>query len=401
METPACRRLGAFVRQLSVAETRAASSEGGKRWRRVQRRDWRVGDKFVLTPDADELSAICLAHGTPRTAGVPSTGWTGELVKVERGDPVAWCVFDAEGQEGKQHPLPLDAAGRWEEAADAAVADAAPGLEEEDGDDALAELQMAALVLEEEIPVVVMDAMLPGQTSGTFASNLPLLVMCRHGIFFRQVACEIAVFFVSDEPHKAMLAFSLQSESKSFGMIGMDGSTGKPLLTGVEAVITNLEVMQTPDGQQEKLAVSVQGGRQFELVDGLRSASRHPRAGYSVANVMWSEDDDDSTGLDDELAYTRRADARARTDEQWEALGEAAIGLLGLVNTWLGLVRDGRERQEGQIDQVLEDLGPMPQPMQRPGALSLWVGALINPLPSLGVAWEVRPGLLKVRFRPV
>ena len=25
----------------------------------------------------------------------------------------------------------------------------------------------------------------------------------------------------------------------------------------------------------------------------------------------------------------------------------------------------------------------------------LWVAALINPLPSLGVAWEVRPGLLK------
>ena len=27
--------------------------------------------------------------------------------------------------------------------------------------------------------------------------------------------------------------------------------------------------------------------------------------------------------------------------------------------------------------------------------LSMWVGGLINPLPGMGVAWEVRPGLLK------
>ena len=72
-------------------------------------------------------------------------------------------------------------------------------------------------------------------------------------------------------------------------------------------------------------------------------------------------------------------------------MGEDAMALLGLVNTWIGLIREqGRETQEGQLDQVLEDLGPMPSPLQRPGALSMWVGALINPLPSLGVAYEVR-----------
>lgn len=132
------------------------------------------------------------------------------------------------------------------------------------------------------------------------------------------------------------------------------------------------------------------------LPAGLRSASRDPQAGYSIATVLWSGDDDDSVGIDDDLAYTRRTDARARSDEEWEAMGEDAMALLGLVNTWIGLIREqGREKQEGQLDQVLEDLGPMPSPLQRPGALSMWVGALINPLPSLGVAYEVRPALLK------
>jgi len=103
-----------------------------------------------------------------------------------------------------------------------------------------------------------------------------------------------------------------------------------------------------------------------------------------------------AVGLDEGLAFTRRADARRRTDAQWEELGVSAQELVTNVDIWLRLVQEGgHERTAGQVQAILEDLGPMPNPDQRPGALAMWVGALINPLPSLGVAWEVRPALLR------
>lgn len=67
-----------------------------------------------------------------------------------------------------------------------------------------------------------------------------------------------------------------------------------------------------------------------------------------------------------------------------------------LVNTWLALVRAGHERQPGHIDIVLEHLGPMP-PAHQFTNRALWVCALINPLPGLGVAYEIRPAALRAQ----
>jgi hypothetical protein len=52
------------------------------------------------------------------------------------------------------------------------------------------------------------------------------------------------------------------------------------------------------------------------------------------------------------------------------------------------------ERQPGQMDGVLADLGPMPDP-QDADECALWVGGLINPTSALGVAREVRPYMLQ------
>ena len=60
--------------------------------------------------------------------------------------------------------------------------------------------------------------------------------------------------------------------------------------------------------------------------------------------------------------------------------------------TWV--VRNGgRERSPGQLDGVMRDLGPMPE-ADAPSARALWIAGLINPLPALGVALEVRPAAL-------
>jgi hypothetical protein len=63
-----------------------------------------------------------------------------------------------------------------------------------------------------------------------------------------------------------------------------------------------------------------------------------------------------------------------------------------LVETWIQLARQN-EHFSGQIDQLLIDIGPIPHYTQ-PTECSFWIGALINPLPGMGVALEIRPLLL-------
>ena len=50
-------------------------------------------------------------------------------------------------------------------------------------------------------------------------------------------------------------------------------------------------------------------------------------------------------------------------------------------------------RRRGQIDNILDDLGPCPS-ANEPNAACLWLAALLNPLPALGVAPEIRPKML-------
>jgi len=65
--------------------------------------------------------------------------------------------------------------------------------------------------------------------------------------------------------------------------------------------------------------------------------------------------------------------------------------LAAMVEQWQAQVRRGRERYPNQLDLLLTSLGPPPS---RPDKYALWVAALINPLPVLGVAPEIRPKML-------
>ncbi len=80
-----------------------------------------------------------------------------------------------------------------------------------------------------------------------------------------------------------------------------------------------------------------------------------------------------------------------------DALIARCAALEPLVDEWLGLVRyPGPERTPGQVDRILQQIGPMP-PAELPSKRALWVAALLNPLPPLGVALEVRPACLIAR----
>lgn len=69
--------------------------------------------------------------------------------------------------------------------------------------------------------------------------------------------------------------------------------------------------------------------------------------------------------------------------------------LENLVSIWMDLVvSQGRQRRPDHLEKVLHDLGPMP-PIEAMRDRAMWVGALINPIPALGVSLEIRP----VRWR--
>eukprot|EP00929_Paragymnodinium_shiwhaense_P026931 TRINITY_DN15918_c0_g1_i1.p1 TRINITY_DN15918_c0_g1~~TRINITY_DN15918_c0_g1_i1.p1 ORF type:complete len:401 (-),score=93.72 TRINITY_DN15918_c0_g1_i1:89-1291(-) len=94
------------------------------------------------------------------------------------------------------------------------------------------------------------------------------------------------------------------------------------------------------------------------------------------------------------LAAVEYVDVEAGGEEGGDDVGALAAEVVHLVKKWELAVREGGwERRPNQIDTVLQQLGPRP-PNDQPGALAMWVGALANPLPALGVAPEIRPALL-------
>lgn len=86
-------------------------------------------------------------------------------------------------------------------------------------------------------------------------------------------------------------------------------------------------------------------------------------------------------------------DAAAKAEE-CERMSE---DLERLVDEWSALVRAGGfERQPDQLQLIRSHIGPMP-PATEAARRAVWVGALINPIPALGVAYEIRPAMLMAR----
>ena len=114
------------------------------------------------------------------------------------------------------------------------------------------------------------------------------------------------------------------------------------------------------------------GGRRFELIEA--KGPWPPEERLFDAKVRWLVDNSVDAAAAGEL-------------ERSEALSSR-------VGEWVRLVREtGRERQPDQIATLLGDLGPMPD-AEDADERALWVAALINPLPALGVALEIRPAAL-------
>jgi hypothetical protein len=198
---------------------------------------------------------------------------------------------------------------------------------------------------ETKLPLVVLDSMLPRQVWKLKVNN-PL--------FSKLVRRRWA------------------DETPSFGMLGTArlAPTGERvnLRTGVQ-----VDIIGKPVVDDEGIQLELRAGPPFTLVGEPDTAAE----GWTEGRVKFLDLEDDGPLI-------------ASDRQSFERAALKATELSALADEWIDLART-RERQEGQIDTLLEDLGHIPTGVSDQ---AFWIGALINPLPALGVALEIRPALL-------
>jgi ATP-dependent protease La (LON) substrate-binding domain len=219
-----------------------------------------------------------------------------------------------------------------------------------------------------KLPIVVLDTMLPRQ---------------------------VMKIQVENEIFQSLVMHCVQTETPRFGMIGTAtlSSTGQawPLQNGVEVELVDPPLVvdgnnNNSNNNNKALRVKLKALRRFRINEG--ELQTNP-AGWTEARVIF---------LDDGVHDTNDPESLARAIQVATQLtGEhpSNTDTTNLVTQWIDLAKT-KEHFPGQIDQLLEDLGDLPAP-ENPTDLAMWIGALINPLPAMGVAMEIRPQLLMAR----
>jgi hypothetical protein len=267
--------------------------------------------------------------------------------------------------------------------------------------------------------------------AGESGSELPLLVYDS----ILPLQC-IPVQYDSDSWVGAMIEHVLKRHRLghldcTIAMVGQNPQTGSPSRVGTEVAI--IDAHGGVGGK--KRSVTLQGRRCFYIPEEAEAMPmRGPKTAaeeFRVIEVQWQQLDiacdgcgmdplvggryksqsvpnfDLCSGCHDTHQFHARygpfrmiSDANNNSSVSSNSGGDSsgndrlAGGLEGLVQEWETIVVDGgHERVKDHIKQVRNDLGKMP-PRSKPDQRSLWVAALINPLPGLGVAREIRPAVL-------
>jgi hypothetical protein len=218
-----------------------------------------------------------------------------------------------------------------------------------------------------KIPLVVLDSMLPRQV---------LKIKVNNDLFINLVKSR------------------LEEETPCFGILGIARlATGEQvhLTSGVEVQIVGKPVNHERGG----ILLELKAGRRFALQGEVATAANH---GWTEGRVKFlssaEQEQAEETGsrsLEERMALVRAIQkTRAFTSPNMSLDGGKS-----LVDQWI-LLAKARERKPGQIDQLLQDLGSIP-PVEEPSERAFWVGALINPIPAMGVALEIRPALLTAK----
>ena len=211
-----------------------------------------------------------------------------------------------------------------------------------------------------KLPIIILDAMLPRQILNVTIPSDALLIR----LIKRQIT----------------------NETPYFGMLGLIRSRSRPqqllpLTTGTQVdIISKPKVIHEDDGTTSIQILLKGSHKRFKINQEVVTTPE----GWMEARV------DFLTLADDETACL----SRTTTDRYALARAMASARVLpDLIQEWIKEART-KERFVGQINALLHDIGPVPPPPDEPTNLSFYVGALINPLPALGVALEIRPSLL-------
>jgi hypothetical protein len=212
---------------------------------------------------------------------------------------------------------------------------------------------------ESKLPMVVVDSMLPRQVLKINVKNVLL---------------------------KELVKECLQNETPFFGMLGLARlSSGQQvhLKHGVEVEIVGKPLVLDEGGMKLEL----KAGRRFSIEGEVDNAGK----GWTEARVRFLDSEEQEAN---ELTGEDRF-SLARAIAKATGLTSPNMNMpdgLSLVNRWIELATEN-EKTPGQIARLLEQIGEIPPP-EEPTERALWVGALINPIPAMGVAMEVRPQLL-------
>mmetsp|Transcript_11809 Transcript_11809/g.20533 ORF Transcript_11809/g.20533 Transcript_11809/m.20533 type:complete len:373 (-) Transcript_11809:87-1205(-) len=243
-----------------------------------------------------------------------------------------------------------------------------------------------------KLPLMILDTMLPRQI---------LQIQIQH------------------ETLKSLMKHRVSLENPTLGMLGMAKlSTGQtvPLKTGVEVQIIQMEkatgeppvgtVGSSSGNEGEPWDISLRAGRRFVIEGDVEKTDE----GWTEAQVKFLDSQEEEEGevqqysspsvpsMDDPTGLSSGGGDRlslARAISKCKQFTEPNMNMknsASLVDRWIELAKEN-ERHPGQIDALLSQLGEIP-PEYEPTERALWVGALINPLPSMGVAMEIRPALL-------
>ena len=206
------------------------------------------------------------------------------------------------------------------------------------------------------------------------------------------------------EPRYILMITRCLEGSRHFGMVG-----SPHMKHGVEVEIMD-SLTQPISG---RIRIQVRAKRRFVVVED-DDDDMQMQDGYTVANVQWLSlptrsnvpivvNNSNSSNNEQIAGGSHVEDLNTTTDavdgnEEEQIILEMARALAPLVDEWKTLVRTGGwQRYSGQIRRCLQEIGPIPDPLDVGGAVdrALWVAALINPLPALGVAPEIRPSVLE------
>jgi len=215
-----------------------------------------------------------------------------------------------------------------------------------------------------KIPLVVLDCMVPRQVLRVRLNDPQVVKVVRH-----QILNETPIFGMRGTMKVGRNGDSVGEEVKEV-----------KLKKGVE-----VEMLQKPQFTEEgSVLLVVKARRRFEVISEVENKEK----GWTDATVKYL-----NSKKEEEEELSRNGSNDDNSDQMCIARAILkAAELTTLISEWIELARQ-YEKRPGQIDLLLRDIGNVP-PSTEPSERAFWVGALINPLPEMGVATGIRPQLL-------